>query len=152
LARAPFQILVFPFRKKSEGGYEFAVFRRADTGYWQAIAGGGEDEETPREAARREAWEEAEIPPSFVFSQLQSVDSVPRNVFDGSNDHWPEELYVIPQYTFAVNCDGHAIQLSAEHTEFKWGSFEEVEACLYWSSNKVALWELNERLRKGDLL
>lgn len=146
MARAPFQVLVFPFRKIREGGYEFAVFRRADTGYWQAIAGGGEDEETPLEAARREAWEEAKIPAGASFSPLQSVDSLPRNIFEGSNEHWPAELYVIPQYSFAVDSSGHEIQLSHEHTEMKWGSFEEVESCLYWSSNKVALWELNERL------
>ena len=122
MARAPFQILVFPFRKKSEGEYEFAVFKRADTGYWQAIAGGGENDETLREAAKRESWEEAKIPTNSVFYQLQSVDSVPRNIFEGSDEYWPEELDVIPQYTFSVKCDGHAIQLSHEHTEFKWAS------------------------------
>jgi dihydroneopterin triphosphate diphosphatase len=37
--RAPFQILVFPFRRR-EGRLELAIFRRADDGSWQGIAGG----------------------------------------------------------------------------------------------------------------
>lgn len=31
------------------------VFRRADDGNWQFITGGGEDDETPQQAARGEA-------------------------------------------------------------------------------------------------
>ena len=59
MSRAPFQVLVLPFRKTAKGLYEFAVFRRSDAGYWQAIAGGGEMGETSREAAIRESQEEA---------------------------------------------------------------------------------------------
>ena len=40
MARAPFQILVFPYRRRGDK-FEFALFRRADDGYWQGIAGGG---------------------------------------------------------------------------------------------------------------
>ncbi|MDP9310318.1 MAG: hypothetical protein M3R24_05410 [Chloroflexota bacterium] len=55
MARAPFQVLVFPYHQRSDGIYVFAVFRRADDPYWQGIAGGGEGDETPRQArnARR---------------------------------------------------------------------------------------------------
>ena len=52
--RAPFQILVIPFRRTA-AGLEFAVLRRSDADYWQFVAGGGEDDETPLQAARREA-------------------------------------------------------------------------------------------------
>ena len=37
MPRAPFQVLVFPFRRLEEGEFEYAVFKRADEGYWQAI-------------------------------------------------------------------------------------------------------------------
>ena len=47
MPRAPFQVHGFPFRNSAGGGFEYAVFRRADEGYWQAIAGGGEDDESP---------------------------------------------------------------------------------------------------------
>ncbi len=60
MPRAPFQILVLPYRKIAEA-FEFAVFSRSDYACWQGIAGGGEEGETPMEAAQREAREEAGI-------------------------------------------------------------------------------------------
>lgn len=35
---------------------EYAIFKRSDYGYWQGLAGGGEEGETP---TKREAFEEA---------------------------------------------------------------------------------------------
>lgn len=40
--RAAFQILAIPYRVV-DGRPLFCVFRRADSGQWQFIAGGGED-------------------------------------------------------------------------------------------------------------
>lgn len=48
--RAPFQVLVLPFRKTTSGT-EYALFRRSDSGDWQTIAGGGDDGETPLQAS-----------------------------------------------------------------------------------------------------
>jgi 8-oxo-dGTP pyrophosphatase MutT (NUDIX family) len=56
-----FQVLVIPF-KKGQDGVKYAIFRRADLQVWQWIAGGGENGETPMNAAKREAWEETRIP------------------------------------------------------------------------------------------
>jgi hypothetical protein len=39
MGRAPFQVLVFPFRPTQAGDWEFAVFQRADGDWWQGIAG-----------------------------------------------------------------------------------------------------------------
>lgn len=52
MPRAPFQVLVFPYRKNLLDQFEFALLLRADEGFWQGIAGGGEDSETPLEAAK----------------------------------------------------------------------------------------------------
>jgi dATP pyrophosphohydrolase len=52
MPRAPFQIVVIPFRVVGTQ-YEYAIFRRADHAVWQWIAGGGEDSESPLAAARR---------------------------------------------------------------------------------------------------
>lgn len=55
--RAPFQVLVLPYRR-TEGGLFYAVFRRLDCAYWQGLAG-GEVREAPPQAARqpkRLAW------------------------------------------------------------------------------------------------
>jgi dATP pyrophosphohydrolase len=149
MARAKFQVLIIPFRK-SGSNYEFAVFKRSDGEYWQGIAGGGEDDESPLEGAMREAEEEAGIPGHLPFYRLQTMSSIPVCHF-AAREQWSEGLYVIPEYSFGVDCTGHEIKLSKEHAEFKWGSYEEINRCLTWDSNKTALWELNERLRKHDL-
>lgn len=150
MARLPLQVLVIPFRRSGENGYEFAVLKRADEGYWQAVAGGGEDRETPLQAARREAFEEAGIPENAVFYRLDTFSTVPVYHFE-ARKHWPQDLYVIPQYFFAVDITGHEIVLSAEHTAYKWGSCEEIFELLRWESNRTALWELHEKLKKDEL-
>ena len=53
--RAPFQVLVIPF-KKEDNDFLYGVFLRKDLKIWQFIAGGGEDyDKSIYEAARREA-------------------------------------------------------------------------------------------------
>ena len=106
--------------------------------------------ETPWEAAIRESMEEASLTESALYYELQTVSSVPRNIFAGSS-HWPAEIYTIPQYSFAVNCQDESIVLSEEHSEFRWDSFDSIHDQLHWDSNKVALWELNQRLLDNAL-
>ena len=78
MARAPFPVLVLPHRRRDDGVTAYAVFRRRDDAMVrQAIAGGGEDNETPLEAARREAWEEAGIETSRPYVELDSRASIP---------------------------------------------------------------------------
>jgi dihydroneopterin triphosphate diphosphatase len=146
VARAPFQVLVLPYRALDNGDYDFAVFSRVDYDCWQGIAGGGEGEETPLQAARREAMEEADIPADAVFLPLDSVASVPVTCFRDSY-LWGEHIYVIPEYAFGVDVTGASIVLSDEHREFRWLSFPQAERILKYDSNRVALWELNQRIR-----
>ena len=70
MPRAPYQVLVLPYRRTNAGEFEYALFQRANEGFWQFIAGGGEDDETPLQAARRETWEEARIPTGCQFLPL----------------------------------------------------------------------------------
>ena len=149
MARAPFQVLVLPFRKLSSNIYEYALFRRSDAGYWQGIAGGGEDEESSLEAAHREAFEEAGIPLCAPLFRLQTIAYVPAVSF---RDHklWRSDLFVIPEYYFAVET-AVPIRISPEHSEMMWFRYEECQERLHWDSNKTALWELNERLETGEL-
>jgi dihydroneopterin triphosphate diphosphatase len=146
MARAPFQVLVFPYRATAEGEYEFAIFCRSDDASWQGIAGGGEDDEIPLQAARREAWEEAGIPTSFPFVALQSSASVPVTCFPSSY-LWGAQTYVIPEYAFGVEVATGTPLLSEEHTEFRWLPFSQAEHILRYDSNRIALWELNQRIR-----
>jgi dATP pyrophosphohydrolase len=144
--RAPFQVLVLPFRWK-EGKPEYAVLKVVDGGYWQFVAGGGEDQETPLEAARREALEETGLEGDLL--QLDSLTTIPKYHFL-SADSWDEEIYVVPEYTFAIQAGDAEIQLSREHTEYRWVSFQEGSQCLKWDSNRNALWELDQRLKIED--
>ncbi len=146
MPQAPFQVLVLPYRKRSDGDYEFALFRRADGSYWQGIAGGGEHEETSLQAAQREALEEAGIPTESPYLQLDTTTSVPVTCFRESY-LWGDTVYVIPEYTFGVeirNCD---LVLSSEHTHVQWAPFEEAVRMVRYDSNRVALWELNQKIR-----
>ena len=150
MARAPFQVHGFPFRKNASGTFDYAIFRRSDAGYWQAIAGGGEDNESPVEAAKREAFEEAGTLPSADFFILQTTASVPTSHF--TDRHlWPVSQYVIPAYYFAVRASDVEITLSREHSEYKWVDYDGSVRLLHWDADRTALWELNKRLLNDDL-
>jgi len=146
MARAPFQVLVYPYRKIRDGGFEYALFKRSDTGYWQAIAGGGENNETSLEAAKREAYEEAGIPANSDFLQLDTVEPIPVTEFADSH-LWGDDVYVIPQYCFGVLVKDSQIILSHEHTECAWLTYEQAYQLIKYDGNKTALWELDKRLR-----
>ncbi len=145
MPRAPFQVLVFPYRKNLQDQLEFALLLRADEGFWQGIAGGGEDDETPLEAARRETFEETGIKPTSTFMQLDTVESVPVIELKDS-PLWGEDVYVIPQYCFGVSTSQSEIKLSDEHSEYGWFLYEQAHQLLKFDGNKTALWELNQRL------
>ena len=143
MSRLPFNVLVLPYRLRAER-FEYAVFHRSNADYWQFIAGGGEGQEAPRETARREAQEEGGISPEAQWIPLDSTCTIPRSVFPGA--HWPHDLLVIPEHTFAVNIGDASLCLSSEHDRLEWLEYEAAHQRLLYDSNKNALWELRERL------
>ena len=142
--RLPFQVLAIPYRKKLS--FEFCIFQRANHhDMWQFISGGGEDNENPTEAAKREIFEETGIKINSIMN-LTSVDYIPADVIaECYRKNWRDDIYVIPEYHFAFQCLDE-INLSDEHINFKWLSYDDSMAYLKWDSNKVALYELNCRL------
>jgi dATP pyrophosphohydrolase len=147
MSRAPFQVLVLPYRR-SGARIEYAVFRRADLGVWQGIAGGGENDETPDEAARREAFEEAGISSSSTVQRLASMSAIAVEHFS-DRESWDPSLETIPEYSYAVDADRQPLHLSVAHTDVHWVDLEEGLAMLEWESNRTALRELHERLTGG---
>jgi dATP pyrophosphohydrolase len=145
MPRAAFQVLILPFRK-TDSSFEFAVFKSSDYSRWQAIAGGGEDLEKPFEAAKREAFEEAGISPDAHFIVLDSTCSIPVIHFDESA-FLNNDLYVIPEYSFGVDCTEREIILSGEHAKFEWLSYAKAYERFTYDSNRTALWELNQKIR-----
>jgi dihydroneopterin triphosphate diphosphatase len=148
--RAAFQVLVLPYRKGGAGGIVYALFRRKDAAYWQGVAGGGEQGESPLQAARREAAEEAGLAEDAELTPLDSMVTIP--VVDVTGDfRWGPDVLVVPEHAFGVRCDQAEIRLSPEHTEYGWFSFDEAVRLIRWDSNRNALWELNHRLRHDRL-
>ena len=145
--RAPFQVLVLPYLEDQER-IAYAVFRRADAGYWQFIAGGGEGDEQPIQAARREAWEEARIPETARIFRLDSTNTVPVMELAGRL-LWGPDTLVVPEYTFAVPVLDADLRISAEHTEYQWVNYETCRSRLHWDSNRSAFLELHHRIMHG---
>ncbi|MGW2719786.1 NUDIX domain-containing protein [Streptomyces sp. NPDC001492] len=105
--RAAFQVLVLPYRQ-TEGGLLYALFRRLDGAYWQGVAGGSEAGETPLQAARREAAEEAGLGGDFEFIELDVQATIPVVSVTGEFT-WGPEVLVIPEHAFGVRADCIAV-------------------------------------------
>lgn len=150
MSREPFQVLVLPYRATPGGSREYAVFRRSDDFQWQGVAGGGEEGESPLDAAERELLEESGLGSESPLFQLDTRDTVPAQIF-AAWSQWPTGTYVIPQYFFAVDCGGRAIRLSEEHTAFCWVPYEQAQRLLRYDSNRTALGELEARLEASDM-
>ncbi len=164
MARAPFQVLVLPWRRRvaasaspgcagarstpegSAESIEVAVFHRADYDIWQFVSGGGEDDETPLAAARREGLEEAGIPTSTSYLALDSMATLPACWYRAWPT-WPANVLVIPEYAFAAEVAN--VQRSDEHRDLRWCSLNDAMALLKFDSNRHALWELGEHITPG---
>ena len=144
--RQPYETLIFPY-KKENGEYKYAIFLREDMKVWQGICGGGEEGETVLETAKRESYEEAGINIDSEYMQLETITTMPVVAITGEYT-WGEDVYLVKEYCFGVKIDGQEIILSDEHPEYRWVSYEEAKKLLKWDSDKTALWELNERLKR----
>jgi dihydroneopterin triphosphate diphosphatase len=149
MKRAPCQILVLPFRTLKGGNTSYAIFRRADCGAWQGLAGGGESNESPLESARREAFEEGGIPHTNIYFALDSLSTIP--VANVCGFKWGPNVLVVPEHSFAVQMDSPRFTLSAEHSECRWVQYAAAHRLLEWDSNKNALWELDTRIKRRSL-
>lgn len=144
--RAPFQILAIPY-KFVDGEPLFCVFHRADADWWQFIAGGGENNEMPFEAARREISEESGIKADNLL-KLTFMAYVPADcISEKHRKLWAADTYVLPESCFAFECIDEIV-LSHEHTECVWLPYDKACARLKWDSNRTALYELKCRLEK----
>ena len=93
------------------------LLKRAKEGYWCHVAGKVEVGETGWQAIIREFEEETQI----QVTQLYSGDYLEQFYESHRN-----QVVIIP--TFVVICEPkQAVQLNAEHTEYKWCSLEEAK-------------------------
>ena len=149
MARAKYQVLVLPYRRQGNA-ILYCIFKRSDMDAWQFIAGGGEDKDpTPLVSAKREANEEAGISYDAKFHTLETTSSISTECFKKARPVWGEDCLVIPEYCFTVEVPDGAVTLSREHTSFEWVDYDTAIQRLKYDSNKVALWELDNKLKMG---
>ena len=147
--RAPYQTLTILYKEKNNK-ILYAIFYRSSHPIWQFVSGGGEDNETPLETVVREIMEETSIVvDKKEIEQLDSKTTIPVINITGEYT-WGKNVYVIPEYTFAIKLKNCNIKLSNEHKEYKWVEYDEAIKKLKYDSNKTALWELNERLKRKN--
>ena len=147
--RAPYQTLTILYKEK-DNKILYAIFYRSSHPIWQFVSGGGEDNETTLETVVREIMEETSIVvDKKEIEQLDSKTTIPVINITGEYT-WGKNVYVIPEYTFAIKLKNCNIKLSNEHKEYKWVEYDEAIKKLKYDSNKTALWELNERLKRKN--
>ena len=144
--RKPHQILAFPFIKENNQ-YLYGIFcRNNKKEIWQGIAGGVEDYDTTYKAACiREANKEAGLTDFSNVIELESICTIP--VPNVTKEFlWGEDILLIYEHCFGIECKSKNIKLSNEHIKMEWLNYEEAIKKLKWDSNKNALWELNYKI------
>ena len=146
--RLPKQVLIIPYRIKDEN-VQFCIFKRKDLEFWQWISGGVEDfDENLYAAAKREIFEETGVDSNIELTQLECITKIPVvNIV--KEFRWGNDIFYADEYSFSVKFDNIDIALSDEHSLYSWMSFEEAKKLLKYDSNKSALWELNEKIKRG---
>lgn len=144
--RAEYQVLILSYVKSE--AVKYLVLEREDQRIWQFASGGGEGNETPLISARRELFEETGVN-SDNLVKLDAMTSIPAFYFREHREK--EDLYVVPEYAFAVELENEDIRLSYEHSSFKFLTYEECKDILKFDSNRTALYELNTKITRGIL-
>ena len=149
MARQPRQVHVYLYRQRGDA-VEYAIFQRADMPEcFQGVCGGGEGDETLEQAARREVFEEAGVTENLPLYRLESISNLPDTLFSAwERAAWGPQVCVVLMYFFAMPFEGEIV-LSDEHLQVEWLPYEVAYERVYFEDQKIALYELNERLKRG---
>lgn len=146
--RQPYQILNLLYKKDENNNLLYGVLLRKKQNVWQFVAGGGEENEAPIQTAKRELKEETGIEiKDNEITKLDAISTIPVVNITGEFT-WGKNVYVIPEYTFAINATNKKVKISNEHKKIEWLRYENAMKKLEFDSNKTALWELNEKLKR----
>ena len=147
--RLPKQVLIIPYRIINQK-IEYCILKRKNMQIWQWVAGGVEDfDKDIITAAKREMKEEIGISEDIDIVELECFTKIPVvNIV--KEFKWGDNVYYEYEYSFAANISDKQIKISEEHSEYKWVSYDEARNLLKYDSNKSALWELNEKIRRNN--
>lgn len=150
MVRRAQNVHIYFYRKSKTGGFEYAVLQRTDDpGIFQGASGGVRDDESPKQTARRVASYEAGAPVGARLFQLTATGYVPVTVFGPHAAEWGDDVVVVPIYFYAMQLD--EILFSEQHKSVQWHPYDETARLFTFESQRTGLWELNERLRRGNL-
>jgi hypothetical protein len=141
MRRAPFVVLVLPYTVELDGEVSYAVFRgpsRRDAA-WHALVGEGVRGETPLEAARREAWRIAELPPDALFLELESR----------TQPEPPEGGQPVVEHVFAVRVLPDEVRPRRPRLALDWVSYDIAKGRLQSQADRDALAELRRRIGRS---
>ena len=145
--RMPKQVLIITYRVRNSE-IEYLVFKRKDLKCWQWISGGMEDfDKDLLDTAKRELYEEIGIKDNVTIENLEITTKIP--VVNVVGDFiWGKDVFYSEEYGFSVDISNQKIHLSNEHEECRWVDYSTANELLKYDSNKSALWELNEKLKR----
>jgi dATP pyrophosphohydrolase len=106
---------------------------------WQGVAGKIEKGETAGQTVIRELKEETGKNPVKMFA----ADHI-ASFYDARKDR----IQMVP--IFGIEVENSEVQLSEEHSEYKWVSFEEALALLTWKGQKEGLRTVHDEIMSGD--
>ena len=81
---------------------------------------------------------------------IEKDDLLDGQIIELLKDHL-KDMYVIPENIFATELEHEEVQLSSEHTAYKFMTFKECLKHLKYDSNKTALYEVNEKIKRKVL-
>jgi len=117
----------------------FLLLKRSENqiypGVWQCVTGKIEKNETPNDAALRELKEETGLVPSSMWT----VDQV-NHFFEAEHNR----MNLIP--VFGVEVESPNINLSLEHTEYKWCCVNDGIDLMMWNQQKQGLINFHQML------
>ena len=106
---------------------------------WQGVAGKIEKGETAVQTILRELKEETGKKPLKIFA----ADHI-ASFYNAKEDI----IQVVP--IFGIEVENSEVQLSEEHSEYKWVLFEEALALLTWKGQKEGLRTIHNEITSGD--
>ena len=136
------QIDSYIFRKTDEGLKYLMLKRNSNKHYehlWQGVAGKIEKGETAVQTVVRELEEETGLTPACLF--------VADHVASFYNAH-KDQIFMVP--VFGIEVDNDKVELSDEHCDFRWVSYEEASKLLTWKGQKEAIETVNDMIINAD--
>jgi dihydroneopterin triphosphate diphosphatase len=132
------QVIIFA---EIEEQQEFLLLKRIESqgGFWQSVTGSLENNETHRQAAVREVFEETGI----HRSAEELIDLELTNVFEIApqwRSRFAPDVTHNEEVCFALKVEKCAVQLDRlEHEAYLWLDAERAYAMFYWDSSRKAL-------------